>query len=539
MSPDDPQAHYDLAVLYETTGVLDRAHDHILKVLQSDPNYIEALLAAGRVEIRRRNPQGSLDYLNKALTLAVKLDNDEAKSNALQAIGVAYKRLDKSEDALRNYQEALEIRKRLGQKGGMATSLSEIAQIKAKLGKPDEALASFNEALRLRREIGDKKGIGNLLLDLGSFHANRGNYDQALTLDKESLEIQREVGNQPYQALCLNNIGNMYFAKGQYQDALTYYERSLQLRETLKLPADIADSVHNLAETAFRMGAYDEAVTRYLRALEIRRTVGDKRGAAIDSYNLGIVFEYQSRYGAALSSKEEALKSFRQLQDRSFWLPEILAGYGGSLAQVGRFEDANKAFTEALGLARELHNRSLIAETLNLQGDALFYAGDFKSARPLYEQALEAASPSGDRAQILLSKANLAKVSIKEGQAQAAIVTLRGLTQEAGTLGLKYLTVECTIMLAEALLAKKDTTQAVQQLERALAASEKLGLRMLMARSHYLLGVAQRAAHNEPEAAGHFRAAHRTLDEIRKDAGSADVLKRADLAAVYSESSAR
>src|SRR5207249_667735 len=157
----------------------------------------------------------------------------------------------------------------------------------------------------------------------------------------------------------------------------------------------------------------------------------------------------------------------------------------------------------------------------------------------LYEQALEAASPSGDRAQILLSKANLAKVSIKEGQAQAAIVTLRGLTQEAGTLGLKYLTVECTIMLAEALLAKKDTTQAVQQLERALAASEKLGLRMLMARSHYLLGVAQRAAHNEPEAAGHFRAAHHTLDEIRKDAGSADVLKRADVAAVYSESSAR
>ena len=329
----------------------------------------------------------------------------------------------------------------------------------------------------------------------------------------------------------------MYFAKGEYQDALTYYERALQLREALKLPADIADTVHNLAETAFRMGAYDEAVTRYLRALEIRRTVGDKRGAAIDSYNLGIVFEYQSRYGAALSSKEEALTSFRQLQDRSFWLSEILAGYGGSLAQVGRFEDANKAFTEALGLARELHNRSLIAETLNLQGDALFFTGDFKSARPLYEQALEAASPSGDRAQIHLSKANLAKVSIKEGQAQAAIATLRGLTQEASTLGLKYLTVECTITLAEGLLAKKDAAQAVQQLERALAASEKLGLRMLVARSHYLLGVAQRTAHNEPEAASHFRAAHRTLDEIRKDAGSADVLKRADLSAIYSESS--
>ena len=42
-----------------------------------------------------------------------------------------------------------------------------------------------------------------------------------------------------------------------------------------------------------------------------------------------------------------------------------------------------------------------------------------------------------------------AKVSIKEGQAQAAIATLRGLTQEASTLGLKYLTVECTITSAK------------------------------------------------------------------------------------------
>jgi hypothetical protein len=42
---------------------------------------------------------------------------------------------------------------------------------------------------------------------------------------------------------------------------------------------------------------------------------------------MGTIFEYQGRYGAALKSKEEALKTYRELQDRSFWMAESLAHF--------------------------------------------------------------------------------------------------------------------------------------------------------------------------------------------------------------------
>src|SRR5712692_10671857 len=115
------------------------------------------------------------------------------------------------------------------------------------------------------------------------------------------------------------------------------------------------------------------------------RNAGDKRGAAMESFSIGTLFEYQGRYGAALTSKEEALKTFRDLQDRSLWMAAIQSGYGHSLSQVGRYEEAQKSLEEALSLARELKNQALVAQTLNFQADSFFYRGDFKSARPLYE----------------------------------------------------------------------------------------------------------------------------------------------------------
>ena len=97
------------------------------------------------------------------------------------------------------------------------------------------------------------------------------------------------------KSVCLNNIGAVYFEKAQYEDARTYYQQALQLREKAKVPGDIVQTVQNLADTAVRMGQYDQAVSQYMRALELWRSTNDSRGAAITSYTLGVMFEYQGQ----------------------------------------------------------------------------------------------------------------------------------------------------------------------------------------------------------------------------------------------------
>jgi serine/threonine protein kinase/Tfp pilus assembly protein PilF len=535
VSPDDVDVHFHLGVLYESTGAYDKARVELAKVLALDPKHVDALLAAGRVEIRSKNPKGSLDYLNRGLILAVELDNADGKATILNAIGAAYRQLNKPEDALRNYQESLAIKRSLGQKPGIALTLGNIAQVQAGLGKPEEASKSYQEAVKLQREIGDKKGLGGTLNNLGELYRVRSRYDEALAAYKESLQIQRDVGNEDNQAICLNNIGDVYLAKGQSSDALTYYERALDLRKKANIPSQVGESLHNLAEASLKAGDYGQSLDYHLKALELFRSSGDKNGAAIQSYSMGTIFEYQGRYGAALKSKEEALKTFRELQDRSFWMAEILSGYGNSLSEIGRYDEAQKNLTEAMSLAKELQNKTLVAQILNFQGDTFYYRGDIKAAADLFAQALAASSGEVEKETVLLSKLNAAKCAVEEKRYQAALAPLKAVVKEADAAGLKYISTEATLALAEAFLDAHQYPAARRELETSLNTSEKLNLQSLLARSHFLLGrtLEPSGSKGAAEAAPHYATAKRMFEDIRKESGSDLILKRQDLAAIW------
>lgn len=534
-SPENADVQSALAALYEQAGDFAKAGEYNQRVLKANPKDINATLALGRLAIKGDNAQGALDPLNRALTLSVQLDNQEQKAATLHAMAVAYRMLNKPEDGLRNEEDALAIWRRVGQRRGIASSLNEIARTQVLLGKNKEALGNFQEALQIRREIGDNRGLGDTLIDLGNFYDDRGDHEQALKMYKESLQIERDIGNERLQAACLNNIAGVYFAKGQYEDARNYYLQSIQLREKSKAPEDIVESVHNLAETSARMGDYDQAFSQYMRALDLRRSMNDTRGAAIESYTLGMILDYQGRFGAALTSKQAALKTFQDLKDKTYWMAEILGGYAQALVLAGRGNEAATYLNDALDLSRELKNDGMVSQALAFQGDAAYYRGDSKAAGALYQQALQAANRSKEPEKILAAKISLAKVAIQEGHSQQAIGTLRPLLQQAENLGLKYTQVECSVFMAEAMMRTKASNQARPELERALLQADKLGLKPLSAKAHYLLAGIFRASGDQAEALQHSQDVLHLIDAMRDDPGADKILERADFRTMSEE----
>jgi eukaryotic-like serine/threonine-protein kinase len=532
-APDNADVLFELAGLYEKSSAYDKAREEYTKVLTLDPKRVDALLAIGRVEVASGNPQKGLEYLTRAEPLAVEFGNDEERAQILQATGVAYAALNKHEDALRTLRESLEIKRKLGLKKGIAMSLDAIASSEDVLGKSDQALRDYKEALAVWQELGDKMGTGDVLNDLGQFYVDHGQYDDGLKLFKESLQSEVDVGNQTNQGLVLNNIGNVYFFKADYQNARTYFEQALQLREKLKVPGAIADAVHNLGDTSSKMGEYDQALGQYLRALDLRRSTGDKRGAALESSSMGTLFGYQGRYGAALSAEEEALKTFQELQERGYWLAEILGYYGNALAQAGRNDDAQKSLDEAMNVAHELKNQATTAEIQGYQGDNAFYRGDYKAAAALYDEALKIASRGKDSDLIQVAKFNIAKVMVRQGRFQSAANSLSKLSEDANSLGLKYVSVECTIYHAEALMNLKGYEPARKELESALDQSEKLGLKALLAQSHYLLARDLELSGHAGDALEHYQQSHKILDEIKNETKTDNIVKRSDLSPIY------
>ena len=533
--PDNVDVRTVLARLYEDSGNLDKARDLYQKLLTASPKEVGATIDMGRIQLKGGDKQASLESLNRAYSLAVQADNPEQKATSLHLMAVAYRMLAKPEEVLRSEREALTIWRQVGQQRGLAFSLNEMARAQASLGNAKEAMTNFGQALEIRRTIGDKRGLGDTLIDMGNLADDRGDHDGALKMYKEALQLEREIGNESLQATCLNNIGSVYSEKGQYEDALTYLQQVLELRQKANVPEDIVDAEHNLGQALTSMGEYEQAIGYYMKALDLRRSINDTRGAALESYGLGGLFGYQGRMGAAVHAKEEALKTFRDLKDRTFWMPEILGGYGQALILAGRIDEASGPLSEALGLARELNNDGLVGQTLGFQGEAQMYRGNLPAAHALFDQALQAATRSKETERVLLAKIDVAEIGVREKKGSAMIPSLRTLMQQADEAGLKYSSVECEIFLAEAMLQAHDSVHAKQELQRALLRADKLGQQALSARAHYILGTIAREAHDNGEVRDHFRSVVSALDTMRKEQSAENLLQRADLKSMYED----
>lgn len=536
-SPDNYDVQVALAGLYQDSGDLVKAREYYQKILSANPKDVGATLDLARIDIKSGDAQGSFDPLNRAYSLAVQVENQEQKATSLHLMGVAYRMLNKTQEVVREETDALAIWRQIGQKRGLAFSLNEMAKAQAALGNKKDALANFNEALQIRREIGDKRGLGDTLISLGNFYDDAGDHDQGLKMYKEALQMERDVGNEALQAICLNNIGSAYSGKGQYEDALTYFQQALQLREKSKVPQDIVDAVHNLGDTSASMGQYDRAIPYYLRAIDLRRQMNDERGAAIESESLGIIFDFQGRFGAAVKSEGDALKTFRALNDKSTWMPTVMDASAEALILAGQSDEATGDVDESVNLSRELKDDSVLAEAFGVQGDAFFYKGDFESAQSSYKQALAAAKRSKEPVTILVANSRLAKALVGEKRSQEALALLKPLLQRADELGLQYVAVECSVFMAEAMIQRGDHSGAQQELKRALLRSDQLGMQPLSARAHYLLAIAERKSGDQNDAQQDDRQALALLDGMKKDPGAEKILQRADLKAIYEQTS--
>jgi tetratricopeptide (TPR) repeat protein len=210
------------------------------------------------------------------------------------------------------------------------------------------------------------------------------------------------------------------------------------------------------------------------------------------------------------------------------WLAEILSGAGKSLALAGRMDDAAKHLDEALAVAKDLQNPTLIAQTMAFQADRLYYSGDFKGANRLAEQAVQSASRGSDKSLALTTQAGVAITAAAMQPTAAHASKLASLAQDADVLGLKSLAVDCLVQRAETLYKLGDRTSARREAERAIAQAETFGLRLQLAKAHYLRGEVLRLA-GSGEARADYASALRLLDEIKGEEGSQNVLTRADL----------
>ena len=148
------------------------------------------------------------------------------------------------------------------------------------------------------------------------------------------------------------------------------------------------------------------------------------------------------------------------------------------------------------------------------------------STRAHARNALKMAPPEGQRPQSLIAPRARAE-EVVEAQSEALV--------EAGinrlSVGVQSLEARHLRFLGRL----HDAEGARREARSTLSTSERLSLRVLLARAYMLLGKADQAEDNEQGAARNFAQATRILDEVRNESSEEDPFQRRDLQALYAE----
>ena len=184
--------------------------------------------------------------------------------------------------------------------------------------------------------------------------------------------------------------------------------------------------------------------------------------------------------------------------------------------------------------ATQVKNNVLLSQALNYLGDSYFYRGDYCTAHQQYDRALQVATKARSRELQTVSQFNLAKLDVVQNREASAIPVLKKLIEESETVGMRALSVQASVYLAQALVGMNRPVEAQKVRDRALDRAEKLDLLIEQVRAHYFLGeVLQKAGRPPTVYAAQYREAMRILEAISKEVGNTRVLARADLRDLY------
>lgn len=242
--------------------------DSLISLTQSPVDSLK--LIANRelsIEYMRKSTEKAIDYAEKALMLAKKLQNKREEGIALNLAGLGYSYLGNLSLSLDYYHQSLKIREALGDLKLVSASLNNIGTIYVRQGEHNKAIETYLRALKIRQETGDLNGQSQTLNNLGICYQRLGNSEKSLDYHLKGLEIKYKLGDEELIASSLMNIGRLNANINRLDEALDYFGKALTYREKNNDIYGKALTLFNIADVFAKKSEIENALIVVQQAL--------------------------------------------------------------------------------------------------------------------------------------------------------------------------------------------------------------------------------------------------------------------------------
>ena len=253
-------------------------------------------------------------------------------------------------------RQALAIRElHLGASHAETLDLQQnLAVFLQRTGDLDEAYQTLEDLLPTLKEVygEEHQAVGWTFNSMAYSLQQLGRLDEAIEHDRQSVEIFRRRGGGPVGVSPLVQLARHLSAAGRLEEAETAARQALDwLGDTPENPDPKRSNVLvDLGTILTKQGRFDEAkdALRETLRLDIDTYGDDHPYVAQDRYKLGDLARAAGRPLDALPWLDQAIERQRRLRPGANALGLSLTSRGHSLLDLGRIEEAEASFREAL-----------------------------------------------------------------------------------------------------------------------------------------------------------------------------------------------
>ncbi|MFY7964898.1 MAG: tetratricopeptide repeat protein [Chitinophagaceae bacterium] len=275
-------------------------------------------------QYRNVNRDKAIEYGNKAIQLATKLNYSKSIAQAYNDLGIIYFDKENYDTAIHLYEKAIEIRRKLKDDLGIAKLYNKIGIIYQKQGVFDKALKCQFESLTLFEKEKNDFGTSYALNNIGILNQNLGAFDKAIEYHKKSLAIKKKINDKLGAAGSLVNIGNIYFLNNEFNQAENNFIDGIIICRELKNEEYLSNALNNIGKLYIKTKKYSKAIDAVSESLVIRQKLEDSKGIASCYNNLGDIYTQQKKYSSADSSYTKGLSIAKKAVN---CLPELNSLY--------------------------------------------------------------------------------------------------------------------------------------------------------------------------------------------------------------------
>ncbi len=235
---------------------------------------------------------------------------------------------------------------------------------------------------------------GTLEAELRVTHADallhRGDFAGAAAAARSALPDLSKVRAWRSEVECRRILCHAAWRLGDFRSALDYIREGRRIAEANDDERLAAVAISGGATILMDLGRYQEAIDQFRQAVVLLELVGKAEDVAVTLNNLGAVYRN-------LGDWEAGLRLFEECSDRSRTAHYPLGVVYGlknaayCYAQLGRFEQADRACDEAFKIFQLLERRDGISDSYLVYGVIHRLRREWASAASFFETALEIA----------------------------------------------------------------------------------------------------------------------------------------------------